>query len=102
VTFREPEPEATSKKNTVVNERTMTKTVKLQIPTFQFEDIMLATYRKNVAVEVYFKAFGRKEKELFTIDKETFFESMKGLNLKWVDTVTVSNLFDAIDHTSHN
>ena len=35
--------------------------MKLQIPSFQFEDIMIATYKRDLAVEIYYKQYSRFE-----------------------------------------
>ena len=46
---------------------------------------MLETFRKGIAVEVYFKKFAKFKNGTFVLDKSNFGEAVVSLQLKWVD-----------------
>ena len=46
---------------------------------------MIATYKRDLAVEVYFKQYARFEDRKPILDKNSFFEAVKKLNIKWAE-----------------
>lgn len=71
------------------------------VPQFYFDDIMIETFRKGVAVEVYFKSFSQYLNREFVISKDQFYEGISSLGMKWGDRVKSNELFDALDMAAH-
>jgi len=63
---------------------------------------MLETFRKGVAVEVYFKKFAKFKNGMFVLDKSDFGQAIVSLQFKWADQLKVSEMFDAIDLVSNH
>ena len=79
----------------------MSRHLKVSIPSFQFDDIMLETFRRGVAVEPYFKKFALFKNGMFVLDKNAFGEAVGTLQLKWADQLKLSEMFDSIDLASN-
>jgi hypothetical protein len=62
---------------------------------------MIATCKRGVPVEVYFKQFSRYQGGKHVIEKQEFSDALKGLGLKWAEPHRVSDLFDALDVTAN-
>ena len=62
---------------------------------------MMQTLMKGVAVEVYFKQYARNIQIGLALEKEDFSEAMRKLNLKWADSIQISQIFDEIDQVTH-
>ena len=78
--------------------------MRVQIPSFQFDDIMLETFRRGQAVEVFFKNFsGRYQQHEYQLNKDEFMQAIASLGIKWAtDTLKLSEMFDAIDLAAHS
>lgn len=75
--------------------------LKVSIPSFQFDDIMLETFRKGVAVEVFFKKYSKPFNGMLVLEKNEFAQAVSTLNVKWADQYKLSEMFDAIDLAVH-
>lgn len=75
-----------SKKNTHVTQATVTKPQlqgSVQVPSYLFDDLMMATYRKSQSVEQFFRGFARVVGQELFISKEDFTKAIEALGLEW-------------------
>ena len=62
---------------------------------------MIETFRKGVAVEVYFKSYSKYLHQEYIISKDQFFDGIQNLGVKWGDKGKSNELFDALDTAAH-
>jgi len=75
-----------SKRNTHVTEATVTKQLLkggMQVASYMFDDIMMATYHRGQSIESFFCRFARLTGNKYLLGLEDFSSALSTLNVEW-------------------
>lgn len=74
----------------------------MQIASYLFDDIMMATYQKGHSVESFFRNFSKPSGTEFVLNLDDFCRAISTLGVEWGSIIQkVTEFFNALDISSH-